>query len=412
MKTFAAFSALFLTCTLFADQETEQEDQTISAKTDDDFYSLFDEDMFKPEKKTRIEKTQSYQNQQQTQTFAPVQKKQGSSGINHLNFYGDFLYWKAFITDSTWGGSSLEVAPVPSVQNIISTYDVEFNWELGFRVGLKFKPTWERLIIDASWTRLYSSTAQAYQDENTQQGLAGSPLFLIYNNVFVETQTPPITPGVLWRISNSYENDYDQFDFVLKKQIFSSKMYNLMPFMGVRGLILNHLQQTFGVYNTVSNTTVPPPIPADTTWDYVQTTNKNNTNSIGLVAGVDNRLHLGKGWGIDFAGDAFIGWGHNRVETTYLAVIQKTSTTQASYVKTTNGPKCMVDVMAGLDWSRSFFDNNLDFMIGAFYEFHYIFNAPTLYYAKYNIKPTNAPADEVSNNFGFQGLTVRAGVGF
>jgi hypothetical protein len=68
----------------------------------------------------------------------------------------------------------------------------------------------------------------------------------------------------------------------------------------------------------------------------------------------------------------------------------------------------MTDIKAGFDWRHSFYDDRLDFLFAASYEFHYLIQSP--YFLN-----TNAyyhGDSSLSQNFGLQGLTLKAALDF
>jgi hypothetical protein len=73
----------------------------------------------------------------------------------------------------------------------------------------------------------------------------------------------------------------------------------------------------------------------------------------------------------------------------------------------TNSAKFMTDITAGFDWTKSFYNNQLDLTIGLGYEFHYIFGG-----TKFSNDLDIYYGSNTSRNLGFQGLVVRGGIGY
>lgn len=407
--------ALFSSLYLYSDSDEVARNSEV-----DDFFSLFESEYEKPSKNKAPKKLNAanasssdsnaddhMMNQRLGQTSPkPIQH----DAMNHYMIYGDFLYWQPFCNDLTWGNLTQN----PSQGSYTEQYRFSFDWDVGFRVGLQFKTTWQDITFDGNWTSFENTSKSKKQNKNI---LASSTTSLMnYGlqgdsySIFQQNQSPPgYTFPLGWKISSSYTVDFNQFDFLIKKSCNISEKFKLKPLVGVRGLVLNHYFTTQSFTNSYNNvfTTIAP-------FDYSEIKQTNNSNAIGLILGVDNHLIFGKGFGMFFNGDFFIGYGK---DNSYFWNFYNEGGTKSSpeYIfQKSNSMKSMLDVAAGLSWERGLFKNAIELLISVGYEFHYIFQNPTFIYgnAGYQGVPQSTSYQDTSKSFGFQGLMVRGGFGF
>jgi len=399
MFRFSTYLSLALTSSLFCEEISTQtdvknsqevavtvaEENTVKeiTKSSDDFSSLFDDEApqaAKPQKTYYQEESNTSYNQPSRSADHGMmsQEEMLNPSKNHFMVYGDFLYWQPFVNDATWAQQSTTDA---NYNLSAINYSFDFSWDYGFRVGALYKTRWESLIFDANWTHFYTTST------NTVQNSFG---LSVYNIPAFSTSDP------FSKANASYNLKFDQFDFCFNKPVMLTKRFNLMPFIGARGLVIQHklnvsqiiTSQDPNITNSINQ--------------------KNNTYGIGLVSGLNSRIKLGKGFGFHAGGDFFIGYGSNNSYLTqnYTQQGAEVDTTYSdNFTQKTNSTKSMLDVMAGLDWHNQPTDESFDFFVSAGYEFIYIFNSPTF------INPSIL-SQNLSQNFGFQGLTVRAGFGF
>jgi hypothetical protein len=319
---------------------------------------------------------------------------------HHYGFYGDFLYWQAFVSDTTYAG-------LPSMQGVetnVHDYLMDFSWDPAFRIGLLFKSTYEDLIFDASWTRFYS-TSQNSSEQLLLKNSAQSPNtgYVLYNNIYATTGSSINTlEGANWKVKAKYLVRFDEIDLSVKKESVRTKMYSLFPFFGLRGFILQQALNRKAINSYYGNS-----LSSGSLYDYTTGHKGNNMYSVGLLAGLKNHLNFGYGFGMHFDADVFIGYGKNKSYSSdsfsKASLITKTRLYQNS-----SGAKFMTDVKAGFDWRHSFYDDRLDFLFAASYEFHYLIQSP--YFLN-----TNAyyhGDSSLSQNFGLQGLTLKAALDF
>jgi hypothetical protein len=402
-----AFS--MMSCFLYADAADTNlnTDHEIVSKFDDDFHSLFDDEPVKntkktEEKKVSPKKTQSYPSQPQTQA-QPKQLPQKSASkpamkdsTNHFMVYGDYLYWQPFVTDSNW--VSARTNTNDELPGDLTEYGFNFSWSSGFRVGLKLMTRWQDLVLDANWTQFYSKNTNTVKNSNWQNLDDSSDLGYLFPNAnFYDGYFD----GIFWQGKGNYKINYNQFDLLFKKINYETKMYHLIPFMGVRGLVINQSLYTLGISSYYGD------LPATSAnYDFYTLLQRNNTYAVGLVGGLANRLEFGKGFGFDFAADLYIGYGANNVyNTTSQSISSVLSSTNLN--QNTNSAKFMTDITAGFDWTKSFYNNQLDLTIGLGYEFHYIFGG-----TKFSNDLDIYYGSNTSRNLGFQGLVVRGGIGY
>ena len=412
LLTLTSFSTFIYADTLFEEE--------VADKFDDDFYSLFNESAPQSKKSANTPAPQAPRSQP-SQTVAQTQPKpapkKNAQSMNHFMVYGDFLYWQPFVTDATWTGNTIEsngdIAQDPN--NVVKDYGFSFSWDYGFRAGLCFKTTWENLKFDAVWTRFHTQSKNSHQDSSLQTSTDSALGFSMYNSIYANSlnNNSVLSNGANWKANASYKIRYDQFDLMAQKIIMETKMFDLMPVLGVRGLVMNHTfkRKMINAYYGSSPAT-------STDYDFISSRKKNNSYAVGLVAGLNNRLKFGKGFGMSFLGDLFIGYGKsNAITDDYYSAEAPSvpsmlgaeiSSPYTEISQNGSGAKFMTDVMVNLDWMKSFGNNSLDLLLSVGYEFHYIFGSPFFI----NTNAWYLGDSSLSQNMGFQGLTVRAGLGF
>lgn len=413
-KLYLAASCLTLSY-LCADTKTP-------SSSHDEFFVLFENEYETSKKETTVSVNKSIatspQESLQTQTnqdppsLAAVTTTQAHRpyGQNHYFVYGDFLYWQPFCNDLTWG----YLIQNPSAGSYTEQYRFAFNWNVGFRLGFQFTTSWQTIDLDANWTNFHNNSKTTKQNTNilrsssssTQNyGLQGDS-----DSVFNRNPTPPgFSLPLGWKITASYTMDFDQYDFTIKKNCQLTEKFKLKPFVGARGLIFNQYFTTKSFTNTynLSFVTTPP-------FDYSQIKQINNSNAIGAIFGIDNTLNFGKGFSLVFMGDFFVGYGKNNSYFWNFSNIRGVQAASDYIFEKSNSMKSMLDLGAGLSWKQGLFKGALDLMFSASYELHYIFQNPTFLY----INPASDGTDQatsfqdMSKSCGFQGLTVRGGIGF
>lgn len=404
-------SCLVLSCVSLALLHAQSTDDSFS---DDDFFVLFENDYNKSKKEKKSQKAvpvssqddedaaaqKSLTNQRLAQT-AP-ENNNHPYGMNHYMIYGDFLYWVPFCNDLTWGNLSTQAAGSNTKQ-----YRFSFNWDAGFRVGFIFGTTWEDVVFDGNWTSFHNTSNRKKQNTGILNSSTSSNE--VYNLQGNSNSIVGNTLPLGWKINAHYKLDFDQYDVIIKKKCHITDHYEIRPFIGARGLILNHSFTTnsyANTYNTVFTTTAP--------FDYSEIKQKNNSNAIGLVLGFENSFALGKGFTFFILGDVFAGYGKNN---SYFWNFSNTGGTKSAvnYIyEQGNSMKSMIDVVGGFGWKKGLFKNAIDLLIAASYEFHYIFQNPTFLYGNPSPKNTINPTSyqDASKSCGFQGVTIRGGFGF
>lgn len=321
---------------------------------------------------------------------------------NHYLIYGDFLYWQPFTNDITWGNLTQN----PSAGSYTQQYRFSFDWDVGFRVGLKFNTNWQNITLDGNWTSYHNVSSSTKQNKTILNSSSSSnELYKLQGDA---SSIVGFSLPLGWKINAKYTLDFDQYDFIVKKNCVINNHFEIKPYIGARGVILNHYitSQSFANSYNGSFTTNPP-------FDYSEIKQKNNSNAVGMVFGLDNSLYFGKGFSLFFLGDFFLGYGKNNSYFWNFHSIGGDESPSEYIFEYSHSMKSMVDIAAGFSWEKSFFKNALDLTISAGYEFHYIFQNPTFLYANPNsgtIEPTSF--QDMSKSCGFQGLTIRGGFGF
>lgn len=395
MKTTAVILSCLTSFSLFADARSSQD-------TDDDIFQLFEN--------STLKSTQQEPSMQIAQADTQVLNQDASSEKthtkNHYMVYGDFLYWQPFCNDLTWGNKNYGNTKT-GYDNYTEQYRFNFDWDVGFRLGIKYKANWEDVSVDLNWTSFHTSTTLHKQSSQ----IKNSSIAALYPQLHLQGNPQSLSSPTIhsWKLSGSYRLTFDQFDLKMKKQCKLTSCFDMNPFIGIRGLIINHnfkSKEYVNSYGGIFKTSSP--------YDSSALTQRNNTNALGIFVGVNNKLQFGKGFSLFFDGDVFVGYGKNNSSFTAYQTVSGSKGGKDYIYEDSNSMKAMIDLAAGVNWKKSLFKDAIDLLIACGYEFHYIFQNPTFLYAN----PDNSgmsmsgSMQDMSKSFGFQGLTIRGGIGF
>lgn len=116
-------------------------------------------------------------------------------------------------------------------------HSVDFDWNLGFRLGLGYRLPCDRWDIKLLYTRFHSTADGSISDDNASN---------LNPNIVASRIHPLIMPvsGYAEKVSAEFEVGYDVVDLLLGHGYCPCPSFELHPFIGLRALFLN---QTFTV---------------------------------------------------------------------------------------------------------------------------------------------------------------------
>ncbi len=311
--------------------------------------------------------------------FAPIYR--APKGYTHLTAYGDFLYWKANLSDFAYIISN-DTGSSADFQRTIEQIGGQFD--PGFRLGLNYEMHCTGWDLDLNWSRLYSS----HQQSTTN---SGKTLFQYW-----------ITPedhesGTITSASGESGVYFNELDFTIGRSLRFSKWMQLRPFFGIRQLWLD-LKQKIQLTNSSNQQTT------------VQL--KNDISHFGLLAGFGTEFNFGKGFGL--YGDAGISAVYGSNQATYKSTEPFETNPQRADLSTDSNQEmtAIMDLGCGLFWRDAFFDDRVGFEASIGYEMHLL---PNQYY-NYRLAVVETGISnsffKTENSLSFHGLVLSFGVSF
>lgn len=316
-----------------------------------------------------------------------------------LNFYGDFLYWNVYPSNYTWEYQYNNIESTNSEREGTIGYQVvDFDWDVGFRIGMGYKTCYEGLELDLSWLRFHASTnLSAYSGITLTDENANAGLIPFMKNPYVEL------PGRIYSAASSIKFNLDQLDLVAKVPFkIIDRRFFVTPFGGARAVFFKSKMNSTFLTNT-SNDAYSQAGPHD----YFLQNQKDDFWALGLVAGLKGILTFNHGFSFFMNADAALVGGSDEYSTyeglfngvTGAIMDEVNGINQSSNKKF----RPIVDLEAGLTWNRDFNDDSWGLGLKLAYEMHVYFDTPSFRYY-YNAAPTV--------NTTYQGLTAGAQLRF
>ncbi|MBM3183766.1 MAG: hypothetical protein FJZ64_00470 [Chlamydiae bacterium] len=323
------------------------------------------------------------QTQNQTIPASATPTETAAPPIPHFSVYVDILFWGTNITSLPYSQITGTTTPPGPTTNV----NFRFNWNPGFRVGASYHSSWRDFFSSLEWTRFHISTVNEMTiNTSTQQTLmpwmAGSSAY------------EPDGYG----LSNhaTYDLNFDQIDWVLRKEFIPAKDFTIAPFGGVRSAWIHSNFK-------VDRKKWDPPVTSviiSTSFTHLQ----NNLNAIGLIAGLENDLDLGLGFDFFMTGDTALLFGTSKSKSSFGAhPIPVRAGQYPLIINQQNQITTVLDLTTGFDWKKAFQDWEILFKIA--YEAHLFFNYP-------NFFTINGTWPATSSILSFQGLAFEGAVSF
>lgn len=358
------------------------------SKKENDLF-LSDDFLFGIENVSDASETSSSQ-QAAAPSQTPASRKQ--TGIS---FYGDFLYWNVYPSNYTWAYSYDNTGPVDQVSQ--SDYaSVNFNWDVGFRVGLNYKTCYEGLTLDLSWLSFHATNhLSMYNAKTLSNFTADTGINPFMKNIYIQNI------GKFYSSKASIRFNLDQIDLVAKVPFkIIDHRFSLIPFGGARAVFFkSKLKSTYLANQAgVGSTAVYAPTGPQ---NYFLMNQKDNFWALGLVAGMKGLLTFNHGFSFFIGADAALVGGSDSYYTYEQATNGLTDQSYYPGKEETSVKKFrpILDLETGLGWDRDFNDNKWGLGLKLAYEMHVYFDTPSFRYY-YNAAPLV--------NTTYQGLTAGA----
>ncbi len=289
-----------------------------------------------------------------------------------LTAFGDLLIWQA-----NANGYPLAVYNPDGHQFTDSKIaNLDFDYDLGFRVGLDLDMPHDGWDVSLTWLRFYTDAKSKVSSGNY---------------IFQSQGHPGFTTDGFGSAHGKWKGKLNQLDLDLGREFFVSKWVTLRPHVGLRSTWLRQFFNTD--YDFVS---VPER----------ETHSKNKWWGLGVEGGLDTQWGLC--YGFSFYGDiaAAIEYGFHKIRVTNTSA----STTFLNVKESYRVSHPVLDLQLGLRWDQSFACDSFNIGIRAGWEHHTYFSQNQLPYFVDDI----AEGLLVSNqgDLSYQGWTVGAHFSF
>jgi Legionella pneumophila major outer membrane protein precursor len=326
-------------------------------------------------------------------------KKSTLKKTTRLQAYGDFIYWNTYASDYDWyinnshpSGIKIDYAPVT------------FSWDIGFRLGLNYKTSWEALSLDLSWVRFHTeSNLSVFNSDALNHAEPSTSITPFMKNQYTYGL------GSYYKGNASVKFNLDQVDFFAKIpfKIIDHK-FSLIPFGGARAVFFKtQVDQKFLANQNgyFWNDSGPGFYTQNPPQNYYIMNQKDNFWALGLVAGIKGLLSFNHGFSYFLGADAGIVGGSETYSLYEEPVNVGEGQTYEAGMGETSVKKfrAILDFETGLAWDREFGNNSWGLGLKLGYEMHMYFNTPSLLYYYYSGPTVNTT---------FQGLTAGANLRF
>jgi hypothetical protein len=323
-----------------------------------------------------------------TQVFEP---QQGSG----LNFFGDFLYWKATEDNITLFGK--ESVPVDRMTTFKFAH-LDFHFDSGFRLGGGYHFKDRRWNIGFSWTRFHTG-AKASVKRNPGERIfsfLGLPGNVVGRFEYESAKQK-------WHLH------YDMLDLWLTPDKIDYLSFSFQPIAGLRG---GWIDQKISFFGPISSAVIPPGVFEG------NTVMKQDFKTIGISLGFNTRYETCCGLGLfgDFLGALVYGRFDNH-HYRALDGIPGGGPFADNIREKFNCFRPNLQFALGLDWNKTFYNERLNCAIYAAYEQVYWFNQNQFFafFFEEGATPGTNPIQDprrFSGDLSFGGLTVGAKLAF
>ncbi len=319
--------------------------------------------------------------------MAALEKKNQQGSINpsaraevqggwDLFIYGDLLIWQAH-------EANLPIAVKNKDMNFnldnASGKNLEFDWDLGFRVGLGYNLPHDGWDLNLTWLRLHSEAHHKLHVANGQILWGSQEHPLDGSNGFVN-------------IPARWHAQLNQIDLDLGREFYVGRFLTLRPHVGLRNTWLRQKLKVNYKEPVFLNT------------DELEIRKSNHWWGIGPEAGLDTQWMIGAGFSIYGNFTAAIEYGFHKVKNR-----DEDETIETDLVKFHDSFRVshpILDMQLGMMWDQMFYRDRFHVGLHAGWEQHIYFSQNQF---AYFIDDTSIGAFTTNNgDLTYQGWTVGA----
>lgn len=296
-------------------------------------------------------------------------------GSNYF-FYGDLLIWQAHE-----GNLSVAIDNYNSINGVVindgHTKNLEFEWDVGFRVGFDAKLAETDWDLNLSWLRFYTDADKHLNTHDTTDQLyptqthPADVFFSLGSNAAVMN-----TPALAYFINNGTNNSYseatahwranlNQIDLDLGRAFNVTKWLTLRPHFGVRATWIKQVFKVKYENNLAVSQIfeVTPILPASdpllfdlesfqSPGDDFKVKKKNRWWGLGPDAGLDILFNVGCGWSLFGNVTAAIEYGFHK--TSDKDKDETLDFTNIHFKDSFRTAHPILDLVLGLNWKHEF----------------------------------------------------------
>lgn len=328
------------------------------------------------------------------QTIKPVQDE------GKFLVYGDFLWWRADANDMPLAiREEVQVGSSPIVEK--KMIGLNGKWDPGFRVGAGYHfGFYDKLDLLLTYTRFHGESKYVSESENS-----------LGTTLLRQTWIPFLGP-VAFAASGQWKTGLDTGDIEIARNFNSSNHLSFRPHAGVRLAWIDYKYQ--------ANYTGAWVNPIDTTVQTQDTSMSASSafNAGGLRAGSQFLWKFCQNLGLFGDISSALLYGHFKVHETFNGADDLEAPTLISlterFKEDMNGVRVNLEVLLGVKGWIDFCDH-YRFSLFAGYELSEWFRVNELFQVVRSFDPNdNASFSTIysSNDIGFQGFTLKAGLDF
>lgn len=206
---------------------------------------------------------------------------------NNWYITGDLLYWTSMVGGTMFAYSENANAPRYPIEG--RTKDIDFDWGVGFRVGLGYN------FCHDNWNLYAEYTYYSGDGDNSVGTGCNDTLIPTRGGVCSNKQT-----GGAWfagKAKSSFDMDFQSVDFNLGRDFFVSEFLSLRPLFGVKVGLIDLEQKTqysCGEERDDKNFCGVNFVSLDN--NFIKITEESDYVGVGPEFGIETKWHLAKGF--------------------------------------------------------------------------------------------------------------------
>ncbi|MBS0652463.1 MAG: hypothetical protein JSR39_02935 [Verrucomicrobia bacterium] len=313
-----------------------------------------------------------------SKTINPSGRPQVKDGAN-LFITADYLLWKATEQNLNFASDVLDTLAIGEMSPKGKLFNVEFNWQSGFRVGLGYNLGHDQWDTDLTWTWFMDhGSGNAESSANQIFSTIASPIF----NALISAK----------KAKSDLELHLNLLDWELGREFYTGKWLTVRPFGGLRTGWVNQNWKT-EYFDPGSFRSVP--------LKKFQVDLKQEFWGIGLRGGLDTEWSLISGLSIYGNGAVSLLYGFFRdarlEKSTSMAGIKGRNLFGVSSKRC---EQAIAELQLGLRWDQMFSHDRFHLRIQTGWEHMVFFDHNHLFFY---LDPFSANLSEYGGNLSFQG---------